>query len=405
MTLKKRGAFAIILLLWSASALAQPDARPDTQPDTQKDAQSTSQQQGNIMNPDISLDGLFSLAQFSRGDPLTFDTGHDPRRNGFNLQQVELTLGANVDPYLRLDSNIIFMGDAVEIEETYLTTLHFPGNLQLKGGQFFTAFGRNNPTHPHSWDFANKPLVLGRYFGGDGLRNLGLQVGWLTPLPWFSEIIVSSQNSTGGTALSFRPSQNQVDAARIPSAVQDMRSMSDAVYLARSNNFVSITDEFLFNFGGSYLDGANAYGPGFRTRIIGGDVYLKYRKLESLSFLGLQLEALKRSYGAPGENFKDWGWYAYLIYRLPEPFHRWHLGFRYDLAGPKNAPTIATGSGTDLDTARRWRYSPVVTFYPTEFSRLRFQYDNDQPQNFTKTQHALIFQFEALIGSHGAHKF
>ena len=356
-----------------------------------------------LMNPDISLDGLFSLAQFNRDFPVSWIESHDPSVNGFSIDQLELTMSSNVDPYFRADTHIIIVPGRIEIEEAYGTTLDLPGNFQIKAGQFFTAFGRQNPTHPHSWDFANKPLVLGRFFGGDGLRNPGVQLSWLTPLPWFSEITASQQNSTGETAARFQPGG-------------EMRAVADGVSLLRWNNFVPVTDEFLINTGVSYLSGLNREGGGARTQLLGADVQFRYRGLASLSFIALEIEAIRRIYGLSdgGDALKDWGAYAELKYRLPFAGARWHVGVRYDLVGDKAAPVITATEGRlepdspgaiDTDFSRRYRISPVVTFYPSEFSKLRLQYDYDRPSDLDRPQHAAILQFEFVIGSHGAHKF
>jgi hypothetical protein len=335
------------------------------------------------MNPDIGVDGLFALSQFSKDPPVVFEGGHDPKVNGFNIQQVELTFASNVDPYLRADAALVLTSEGIEIEEAYATTLGLPLDLQLKAGQFFTAFGRFNPTHPHAWDFANKPLVMGRFFGGDGLRNPGAQLSWLTPLPWYSEFIGSVQNSTGETVQSFNP-----DREGVPTA---MRSLSEALYLARWSNFFAITDSISLNLGASYVQGGNAAGPGLRTRIVGGDIFLKYRQPDALSFVTLQLEALQRYYGTSAdETFKDFGWYAQLDFRLPSGYERWHLGARYDQVGP---------------TDSRHRISPVVTFYPSEFSKVRLQYDYDKLADVDTAQHVAILQLEFMIGAHAAHKF
>jgi hypothetical protein len=372
---------------------------------------------GTLLNPATSVDGLFTFTQFNNGTPLHFEGGHDPYQNGFNLQQVELTFGANVDPYFRGDANIVLNHEGgIEIEEAYATTMGLPFNLQAKAGNFFTAFGRHNPTHPHAWSFANKPLVLGRFFGGDGLRSTGAQVSWLTPLPFFSEIIVSSQNSNVETAPSF------LGATYTPpggtETAQTMRSLKDAVTLLRSNNFISITDELLFNFGASYLNGRNPQTEHSRTRIYGGDIYLKYRPLDSLSFIGLTVEAVRRSYDTTGPTANDWGWYAELAYRLPEGWERWHVGLRYDWVSATDNPVVTspldgagpidptTGNPTNNgDVGKRWRISPVVTFYPSEFSKLRLQYDYDKAPVFAYAQQAVSLELEFLMGAHGAHKF
>ena len=121
-------------------------------------------------NPDISLIADFALAYFSERPNL--ETGaHDPHHTGFNLQQLELSAGAAVDPYFRFDANIVFGLFDVEIEEAYATTLDLPAGLQLRAGQFLTQFGRINATHPHGWDFVDQVFAIGRVFGPEGNRG------------------------------------------------------------------------------------------------------------------------------------------------------------------------------------------------------------------------------------------
>jgi hypothetical protein len=373
-------------------------------------AAATGSNVGNTaLNPAISLDGLFDYSQFNNGTPLHFGGGHDPYQNGFNLQQVELTLSANVDPYFTASSNIVLNHEGgVEVEEAYAMTTSLPYNLQAKGGNFFTAFGRNNPIHPHAWAFVNKPLVLGRMFGGDGLRATGAQLSWLSPLPWFSEWIISAQNSNTDTTISFLGAEYTPDGQSQPVA-QTMRSIADAVVLLRSNNFVSVTDDFLASFGASYVEGKNPQTTTSRTRIVGGDVYLKFRKPEQLAYIGLQAEVLRRSYDTATEQANDWGWYAELTYRLPEGWERWHVGLRYDWISDTTNPVADSALGTDeslsANQGERWRISPVITFYPSEFSKLRIQYDYDKAPVFAHAQQVVNLQLEFLIGSHGAHKF
>lgn len=72
----------------------------------------------------------------------------------------------------------------VEIEEVYATTTSLPANLQLRAGQFLTRFGRFNPTHPHTWDFVDQPLIIGNFFGPDGNRGVGAELSYLMSLPF-----------------------------------------------------------------------------------------------------------------------------------------------------------------------------------------------------------------------------
>jgi hypothetical protein len=58
----------------------------------------------------------------------------------------------------------------------------------------------------------------------------------------------------------------------------------------------------------------------------------------------------------------------------------------------------------DVFRGERTRVSPNLTFYPSEFSKFRLQYNYDHGELFG-TDHSIWFQVEFLLGSHGAHKF
>src|SRR5881398_1809701 len=155
----------------------------------------------NYMN--ISFDGMFALAGSTARDLSHIEVGdHDPQQRGFNARNIELAFDGAVDPYFEGFANIVFKLDndnetEVEVEEAFMQTTNLPFGLQLKGGQFFAAFGRINPTHPHTWDFADDPLVAGRLLGPDGLRGVGAQISWTLPTPWYSQLIFASQNGRG----------------------------------------------------------------------------------------------------------------------------------------------------------------------------------------------------------------
>ena len=118
-------------------------------------------------------------------------------------------LGA-VDPYLDGEIHLIYFLDPegesqFELEEAFVTSRMLPLRLEAQGlqvefGQMFTEFGRINPQHPHAWDWQDQPVVLSRFFGPDGMRGVGTRVGWLLPVPWFSELHAGVQNAQGETA-------------------------------------------------------------------------------------------------------------------------------------------------------------------------------------------------------------
>jgi len=146
----------------------------------------------NYMN--ISFDGLFAVAASSERHLDHLEVGdHDPQQRGFNARNAEIAIDGAVDPYFEGFANIVLKLDnynqtEIELEEAFLQTTSLPYGLQIKAGQFFDAFGRINPTHPHTWEFADSPLVNGRLLGSDGLRGIGAQIAWTVPVPWYSQV-------------------------------------------------------------------------------------------------------------------------------------------------------------------------------------------------------------------------
>lgn len=350
------------------------------------------------LNPEISLNGLFSFAQFNRQVPVVYSGGHDPKNNGFNMQQVELAVGAAVDTYFRGDAFVVWVLEngtlVTEVEEAFLTSLSLPFNLQLKAGQFFTAFGRFNGTHAHAWDFVNKPIIQSRFFGGDGMRNPGAQISWLIPAPWYVEILYSMQNSTGATAQSFLNLST-------PSA---QRSVRDLMHNGRLLNSFNLSDAWTLNVGGSIATAPNTLptpGNAVRktTQLYGGDVYLKWRQPNSHRYVALQGEVLQRRTHGIAKNMDDLGLYAQATFRFAQ---RWMTGVRYDWTTDRENETEAN----QTTEGARYRVSPMLTFLSSEFSRFRVQYDYDRPKFLKpKVQHAAFVQWEFILGEHGAHKF
>ena len=161
---------------------------------------------------DVSLDVLL-FAGFSSENDESISTlqggGHDPKTRGYTLGQAELSLSGVVDPYFTAEAHILSLVNAIsgestfEVEEAFLTTTGLPLGLQLEVGYFLTEFGIINPQHPHVWNWLDMPVVNGRMFGGDGMRQGGFRASWLLNTPWFSQIHFGMQNANGVTMASF----------------------------------------------------------------------------------------------------------------------------------------------------------------------------------------------------------
>jgi hypothetical protein len=81
------------------------------------------------------------------------------------------------------------------------------------------------------------------------------------------------------------------------------------------------------------------------------------------------------------------------------------LGLRGEYATGDSASHTDSPSHADSQRDQRWRVSPNLTWYPTEFSKLRFQYNLDWAEHLNNNVHTFLLQGEFALGSHAAHKF
>jgi hypothetical protein len=371
----------------------------------------------NYMN--ISFDSVFALAASDERHLDRIEVGdHDPQQRGFNARNAEIALDGAVDPYFEGFANIVLKLDnnnetEIELEEAFLQTTSLPYGLQLKGGQFFDAFGRINPTHPHTWEFADSPLVNGRLLGPDGLRGVGAQIAWTVPVPWYSQVIFAVQNGRGGTGYSFRnPGEDGVFYGRM-TIDRDLTALRDFVFVPRVENSFNLSDTQTVLFGGSGAFGMNDTGPDQHTQIYGADLLYKWKSARAeggFPFVKWQTEAMYRRFEAGqglddlfpvSETFRDWGMYSQVLWGFKKG---WVAGIRGDYLHMQQS------AFTDDDTRQsRSRISANLTWYPTEFSKIRLQYNHDflEENDFLASRDvdSVFLQFEFILGAHGAHKF
>lgn len=348
----------------------------------------------SAMNPELSVILDVAFAYFSEEDPLQAGH-HDPKRTGFNWQGLELALSSTVDPYLRLDVNLGFCHEGAHVEEAYATTLALPAGLQARFGKFLTRFGRLNATHMHTWNFADQPFELGRLFGGEGERGLGVELSMLLPLPWTLELVGSATEASGeDSARSFLGAEERA-----------MESLLDPLYTTAVKQFFPLTDDWSLAWGLSANFGPHATGDDHRTEIYGTDLYLKFRPLRRPEprVVSLHSEWFYRRRQLPGALLQDYGQFTELLWRFED---RWATAARYELG----SPTYDLAGGVTVDpldpewTNSRHRMSASLSYYPTEFSRFRWQWGSD----LVSPDRRIVSTFltaEVSAGAHGAHSF
>jgi hypothetical protein len=108
--------------------------------------------------------------------------------------------------------------------------------------------------------------------------------------------------------------------------------------------------------------------------------------------------------GAPQTDrftLRQWGWYVQGVYQF---MPTWRVGLRYDQLDQGSSSLGANaGNIPDVDyDPKRW--SAMVDWTPSEFSRWRLQYNNDESRDGI-TDHQVFLQYIFSLGVHGAHKF
>ncbi len=366
---------------------------------------------------DIGLIGTFAVGGSTANDLGSLQSGgHDPSRGGFKMQSLELALSGNVDQLFSANAHLLFpsRSGSVETEGAYLETLSLPGGLQLRAGQFLTEFGRQNAQHPHAWNFVDSSLVNQRMFGGDNMRGLGARVSWLVPTPFYSELFLSVQNNEGETMHSFR---NELESGetlfgRSLSFTSSPKSLNQLAYTPRYAVSFDLTDTQTMLLGVSAALGNNSSGADTQSRIYGGDLTWKWKPADHAGgypFVQWQTEGIFRDYeagaasGLSAETLKDYGIYSQISYGFTKG---WIAGLRWDYVDRTGLATSLGGSNNydDAERAGRWRLAPNLTWSPSEFSKVRLQYNHDERRGLG-TDHTVWLQFEFSLGAHGKHKF
>jgi len=137
------------------------------------------------INPDISVIPRF-LIESNDGERLSEGIRQFSRPD-FQFQELEMVVAAYLNPFARADVVLTLPGPNVEegklgLEELYVTVLRgLPLDLNVRLGKYRVDFGKINMQHPHQWPFITQPLSHERFFGEEGLNDLGISVSTLLP--------------------------------------------------------------------------------------------------------------------------------------------------------------------------------------------------------------------------------
>ena len=353
----------------------------------------------NSFNPGIAavLNGFYFAA--SR-DPATariagIAAGSDiglPSR-GFSIGESEVSLTANIDPFMSGFLDVSFQNDNTPtVEEAYILSKDLPYGLTLKGGRFLSGVGYINERHAHDWLLSDAPLPY-RAFLNNQYGDDGLQLRWLVPTDLFLEFgaevfrgdaypAAGSHNSGTGTFTAFVTAGNDFNESSSWLAKASYLH-SDAVNRDSNGHLFSGITQL------GILSGVYKWAPG-------GNPTVKNLTLTSELFFDRQAGF----YDGVRLSQDRWGGYVQGLYQF---MPRWSVGLRYAQLGTTPVPLALTASELDdLGHASR-ATTAMLEFDTSEFGRFRASYTHDEAG--FKPIDELLLQYTVIYGPHGAHRY
>lgn len=326
---------------------------------------------GNSMNPNISAN---FLGIFRRGTGLTNDATVHPH-NGFALQEAELQIFADVDPYFKANAVLAVAPNAaewaIEPEEVFMESTAIPV-VTLKAGKFKAAMGKHNTLHTHAYPFIDAPLINQAVLGDEGLNEPGLSLSALVPVSWFLEITlqgIANRNST----------------------LFGSSSSGDLAGVLNVRNLWDLTADATFELALFGATGNNSSGS--TSQAYGADLIFKWRPTEggkySALIWGNEYLGSTNRLNAAGEVQN--GLATWLQWQFAQ---QWWLQGRFEKTGLFSSPAI---TGAD-------KQSLLVGYNPSEFSGFRLQVDRQNPVN-TIVAYTGSLQFSITVGAHPAHSY
>ncbi len=322
--------------------------------------------------------------------------------NRFFPREVELSFFGQIDPYARAEVRIEAGEDqrggdtSVSLAEATISLMALPFGTQAKLGQMRNRFGLTNVIHEHDLPFIDRPNVLVRFLGEEGLKEKGIEATWVPPLPFFLEFLGGVFNGDNETAFG-------------------RGSLKYPLVTGRVRTFVDLDEWGAFQLGASVANGQTP--DQLNNQLIGFDAKYKYKpdgwQHALFTLAGEYLYAIRQVNVVDSDaevqvnqtrtRERD-GWYAYgelQPFRFG-PLSTWSLGFRYDWTQFPENP------------GREWAVQPYLSYVPSEFLRFRLGYKHTGRSlrdginlngGSARIVDELLFQATFILGAHPAHTF
>jgi len=291
------------------------------------------------LNPEISLNADV-FAQVNEADP---------NADNFFVRDFELSIQSALDPFSR--AAVFEFG----VEEGYVEWVSLPGGLGVKLGKFFQRLGTLNRWHLHALPFQGRSLPHIAFMGQEPLSQTGVSVTWLAPFGGGAHgTYEATMEVTQGSNEALFGASSQVT---LLSHVNGFWSFGTATDLEvglswLSGDFENPIESFsrdVYN-----IEVAFNWIPPARSRQTGLTVRGGYMVLDGLNQPGVA------PVGGEPTNTAAGFWSMAELRVSP----RMLVGARFDRVENPAQPNVT-----------QWLTSPTITWWQSEFVRLRAEYD------------------------------
>jgi len=381
-------------------------------------------------NPQLSLvlNGGFTWSSFDPDDYYLpgFQRGNEATiaSPGFAINEAELNIQSSIDPYFYGNMTLAMHqhdhDTEFDLEEAYIRTQALPYGFAVKAGRFYSDLGYLNHHHKHQWDFVDAPLIYRALFNNQYYDD-GVQVQWLAPTPVYWQL---GAEAFPGQNFPAAGGGNHLGSFSLYTHIGDDFGQTMSWLWGISYLHTGPTDREALLQGGHNLhhhenDHEHGHDHGDfsfsgKSNTLGMDAIWKWAPNGNACNQQLTLQGEIYHRNESGEvalnadeasslKSNQNGFYAQAVYKF---MPRWRVGLRYDRLWSSN-------EGNDVEVLTETLLLPngyhphqttaMIDFSPSEFSRIRFQHNQDHSLPTLNKQYML--QFIVNLGAHGAHDF
>lgn len=334
---------------------------------------------------------------------------------GFSLGHSEITLSNNIDDkfFGQLTLAVAEHNNEteIELEEAFFETSALADGFTLRGGRFYSAVGYLNQQHQHAWDFQDAPLIYRGLFGNQYFDD-GLRLSYVAPTDIFLEVgaevfagkkyPAGGQHSGAGSWIGFINLGGDIGISHSWQAGLSYWSADDVMREYGGHDHAGSAETPMFE-GDSSIVGVNAiykWAPDGNYREQNLKLQFEYfDRSEDGALTLLNSSPLEQS----SLSSKQDGYYAQLRWQF---VRHWAMATRYDRVDSDNAGSdlsVLGEAGLLSNGHTPSRASVMVEWLPSEFSRIRLQYNRDD--SYQETDDQLYLQYTFGVGAHGTHAY